>query len=67
MKEIENYVEAFERIEERIVDDNKFPVVKDSKIKRCCRVALDFTKLLINYIDAIKEKRKYQNEEAINP
>ena len=58
MKEIENYVEAFERIEERIVDDNKFPVVKDSKIKRCCQVALDFTKLLINCIDAIKEKRK---------
>ena len=58
MKEIQNYVEAFERIEERIVDDNKFRVVKGSKITKCCRVALDFTKLLINYIDAIKEKRK---------
>ena len=34
MKEIENYVEAFERIEERIVDDNKFPVVKGSKITK---------------------------------
>ena len=59
MKEIEQYVDAFEGIEERIVDDNKFPVVKDNKIKRCCQVALDFTKLLINHIDAIKEKDRF--------
>ena len=56
MKGIQKYVEEFEQ-EERIVDDNQFPVVKDSKIKRCCQVALDFTKLLINCLDAMKKKK----------
>ena len=35
MEEIKKYVEAFEEIEEKIVDDDKFPIVKDSKIKKC--------------------------------
>ena len=43
MEEIQKYVEAFEEIEERIVDDNKFPVVKDNKIKRCCQMTLEIT------------------------
>ena len=35
MEEINKYVVAFKEIEERIVDDDKFPIVKDSKIKKC--------------------------------
>ena len=62
MEELENYVEAVKEVEEIIVDDNKFPVVKDTKIKRCCQVALEITKIFYNnirfYIDATKEKNK---------
>ena len=43
MKELEKYAEVVKEVEEIIVDDDEFPVVKDSKIKRCCQVALEIT------------------------
>lgn len=62
MEEIKKYVEAFEEIEERIVDDDKFPIVKDSKIKKCCEMTLEITKIFYNnirfYIDATEDKSK---------
>ena len=62
MEEIKKYVEAFEEIEERIVDDDKFPIVKDSKIKKCCEMTLEITKTFYNnirfYIDATEDKSK---------
>lgn len=62
MEEIKKYVEAFEEIEERIVDDDKFPIVKDSKIKKCCEMTLEITKICYNnirfYIDATEDKSK---------
>ena len=62
MKELEKYVEVVKEVEEIIVDDDEFPVVKDSKIKRCCQVALEITKKFIQYlkfnINATKEKNK---------
>ena len=62
MKELEKYAEVVKEVEEIIVDDDEFPVVKDSKIKRCCQVALEITKCFIQYlkfnINATKEKNK---------
>ena len=62
MEEIKKYVEAFEEIEERIVDDDKFPIVKDNKIKKCCEMTLEITKIFYNnirfYIDATEDKSK---------
>ena len=62
MKELEKYAEVVKEVEEVIVDDDVFPVVKDSKIKRCCQVALEITKFFIQYlkfnINATKEKNK---------
>ena len=62
MEEIKKYVEAFEEIEERIVDDDKFPIVKDSKVKKCCEMTLEITKIFYNnirfYIDATEDKSK---------
>ena len=62
MEEIKKYVEAFEEIEERIVDDDKFPIVKDSKIKKCCEMTLEIIKIFYNnirfYIDATEDKSK---------
>ena len=62
MEEIKKYVEAFEEIEERIVDDDKFPIVKDSKIKKCCEMTSEITKIFYNnirfYIDATEDKSK---------
>ena len=62
MKELEKYAEVVKEVEEIIVDDDEFPVAKDSKIKRCCQVALEITKVFIQYlkfnINATKEKNK---------
>ena len=62
MEEIKKYVEAFEEIEERIVDDDKFPIVIDSKIKKCCEMTLEIIKIFYNnirfYIDATEDKSK---------
>jgi len=47
--------------ENRIIDDTKFPIVRDSKIKSCCYATLELLKIGINYLkvnirDASKKK-----------
>ena len=41
LAEYEAYIASIDVVENRITDDNKFPVVKDNKIKRCCQVSLE--------------------------
>ena len=48
--EYEAYIQSIDEVENRIDDDNKFPVVKDNKIKICCKTTLELTKALINYL-----------------
>ena len=66
--EYEAYIQTIDDVEERITDDNKFPVIKDNKIKRCCKHTLEVTKIVLNFlkykIDAEKEKQFY---ETTNP
>ena len=62
ISEIEMYLTSINEIESRIVDDTKFPIVRDNKIKRCCEATLELTKLVINYLkynikDATKETK----------
>ena len=47
-------------IESRIVDDSKFPVVKDNKTKVCCKTTLELTKVLFYYL---KYNIKYEKKE----
>ena len=42
--EYDTYIDTVEEIENRIEDDDKYPVVKDAKIKRCCHMTLEFIK-----------------------
>ena len=59
--EMEMYMTALDEVENRIVDDTKFPIVRDNKIKTCCYATLEILKMSVNYlkvnIDAKKEKR----------
>ena len=48
--EYDAYIQSIDEVESRIVDDSKFPVVKDNKIKICCKTTLELTKVLINYL-----------------
>ena len=58
--EYEAYISTINDVENRIIDDTKFPVVKDSKIKTCCYATLELLKLSLNYlkvnINASKKK-----------
>ena len=48
--EYEAYISTISDVENRIIDDTKFPVVKDSKIKTCCYATLELLKLSLNYL-----------------
>ena len=62
LSEYEAYIQSIDEVESRIVDDSKFPIVKDNKIKVCCKTTLELTKVLINYlkynINNASEERK---------
>ena len=48
--EYEAYISTINDVENRIIDDTKFPVVKDSKIKTCCYTTLELLKISLNYL-----------------
>ena len=48
--ECETYMETLDEIEDRIRDDDKFPVIADGKTKMLCRMILEFIKIIINYL-----------------
>ena len=50
MNECDMYLDTVDVIEDRIEDDNKFPIVRDNKIKQIFRVILEFLKVIINYL-----------------
>ena len=55
------YINTIDVIEDSVIDDTKFPTVKDTKIKQICRMVLEFFKIIIFYlknsINATKEKQ----------
>ena len=50
LSELDMYMTTINDVENRIIDDTKFPVVKDSKIKTCCYATLELLKLNLNYL-----------------
>ena len=50
ISEYEMYMTTINDVENRIIDDTKFPVVKDSKVKTCCYATLELLKLSLNYL-----------------
>ena len=61
----DSYINTIDVIEDSVIDDTKFPIVKDNKLKQIFRVMLEFLKVIINYrkyyINATKEsKTKYE-------
>ena len=60
ISELDMYMTTINDVENRIIDDTKFPVVKDCKIKTCCYATLELLQLSLNYlkvnINASKKK-----------
>ena len=50
VSECDTYINTIDVIEEAIVDDTKFPTIKDNKVKTCCHMTLELAKIVINYI-----------------
>ena len=50
LSEYDAYITAIDDMENRIIDDTKYPVVKDNKIKQCCKYSLEISKLIITYL-----------------
>ena len=48
--EYQVYIQTIDEVEKRIDDDSKCPVVKDNKMKICCKTTLELTKILIYYL-----------------
>ena len=62
VSEYDSYINTIDVIEDRISNNDKFPVIQDNKIKKCCQFTLELAKMMINYfkvkIDATQEKKK---------
>ena len=60
MSDFDTYINTIDVIEDYVVDDNKFPVVKDSKMKQIFRLIFQFIKVIFYYlkntIDATKKE-----------
>ena len=58
------YIKTVNEIEERIIDDDKYPVVRDNTVKICCQYTLELSKILINYLKMnIKNEKKRIKEQ----
>ena len=57
----DSYINTIDVIEDSVIDNTKFPIVKDTKLKQIFRVMLESLKVVINYlkyyIDATKESK----------
>ena len=64
------YLTSIDEVENRIIDDAKFPVVKDNRIKTCCYATLELLKLGLNYIkhninNATKKKSEGKTQSKV--
>lgn len=50
LSELDVYMNVVDNIEDVVEDDNKFPVIKDNKIKKCCLITLESIKLFVNCV-----------------
>ena len=48
--EYEAYIATMNELEERVEDDNKYRVIEDNKIKKCCKITLELSKLFVRYM-----------------
>ena len=61
--ECRRYIEDIDIIEDRIADDAKFPLIKNSRVKNCCRYSLEILKIVVNYVGLYinAKKAKYKH------
>ena len=50
LDESEFFMDAIDLIENRVANNNQYPVIKNSKVKQLCIILFEFIKLIIYYI-----------------
>ena len=67
ISEYEAYALIADEIEDRVLDDTRFPTIEDDQVKKCCRIALELSKsvlhFLINSIIDAKEKENHNKRD----
>ena len=59
VSEYEAYALIADEIEERVLDDNRFPTIEDDQVKKCCRIALKLSKSVLHFlINSINDASK---------
>lgn len=58
MNEYETYIDTIDVVEDIVDDDTKYPVIKNSKVKRCCHLSLELIKVFIDYVKLNFKKNK---------
>ena len=51
MSDYDTYINTIDVIEDSIDDNNKFPIVRDTKLKQLCKMVLEFFKIIIYYLN----------------
>ena len=67
ISEYEAYALIADEIEDRVLDDTRFPTIEDDQVKKCCKIALELSKsvlhFLINSINDAKEKENHNKRD----
>ena len=48
--EYDAYINTIDEMEQRIEDDDKFPVVEDGAVKTIFKIIFEFLKMILNYL-----------------
>ena len=48
--EYDTYINTIDEMEQRIEDDDKFPVVEDGTVKTIFKIIFEFLKMILNYL-----------------
>ena len=59
---VDEYEDIIENVETLVEDDNKFPLIKNNKIKNCFMMALELTKVFLNYMKCNIKKNGIKKE-----
>ena len=60
---INDAIDAIDVVEDRIIDNDKFPGSEDNKIKKCCRNTLEIVKIMITFFKCNIETTKQNKHE----
>ena len=62
LSEYEAYAIIADEIEDRVLDDARFPIIEDDHIKRCCKTALELSKFALHFLkNSISDASKKEN------